>query len=822
MRSIILVVCALVLTAPALAETTRTFSFDFRTTNTSIRLERLPLETSPSFTLRRVYSDIYIGGFVIKLTEAPDDSGRVYLGHNPTGRIVWFPKANPVMDELVEFLNIADRIHFEGEMGLMDFEFDPNFAENGIFYVAYVSPESYFPGYARTSVVSRFRVDDNTTGPMVADPDSEEVVLRIPNPHWAHNVDDLMFGPNGLLYISVGDGGFNNSHNGQDFTNHLGTILRIDVSSTPVLPATYVVPLDNPFYRDDPTTPTSHGEVRDEPLAEIYAYGFRNPWRMTYDTVTSSLLVADVGEHRYEEINSVEPGGNYGWAMLEGTHCYPSGEVDCPTSGTIPPIHSYGREVGASVIGGHVYRGSRFPELYGKYIFADWVSQRLMALDWDTATTDTASSESVTTGGYTVSQIGALRDSITVFEVGSDQELILVGNSGIFYELAREEQRESDLPRKLSDYPELFEVASGRAGLTSGVIPYRPVSPLWSDHALKERYLILPDYDHAAAGQAQIDTLLSDNWRYPNGTIFVKNFLLPLDRRDLVDSARRIETRLMIRANNVWNGYSYRWDESESDATLLPAGRETRDFEIVDFDGEEQTYTWLYPSRSDCFRCHTAAANFVLGFHASQLDTEYQYDGTTGPINQLDALVCMDLLDRPDTLVYNKSMVDPMDESEPLHDRARAYLQSNCSSCHQPEGPAPTAMNFLHTARDILTIDEPVGRDDLGIEDALLIESGFPERSVLYRRLQTLEPEHRMPPLSSSVVDEAGSKLIRDWILSLRPQRKSRLATDYILGRESSADMLDLNMDDRVDVSDVTLGAREGAATLPVDDESAE
>lgn len=278
-------------------------------------------------------------------------------------------------------LDIRERVVGGGERGLLGVALHPEFAENGRIFVRYSSaPREETPdGYSHTFVLSEFEVNDDMTH---ADADTERTILEIPQPQSNHNAGDLAFGPDGYLYVPTGDGGgggdtgnghppdwydANEGGNGQDVTdNLLGSVLRIDVDDTEG-DDNYAVPDDNPL-------------VGSEGLDEHYAWGLRNPWRISFDE--GDLYVADVGQNRYEEINIVERGGNYGWNVREGAHCYNAS--DCPTSTPddvhggeplVDPILEYPHSgegiTGVSVIGGYVYRGSSVPELNGRYVFGD-------------------------------------------------------------------------------------------------------------------------------------------------------------------------------------------------------------------------------------------------------------------------------------------------------------------------------------------------------------------------------------------------------------------------------------------------------------------
>ncbi len=252
----------------------------------------------------------------------------------------------------------------ENEEGFLGMAFHPNFRENGELFVYYTTKDA-----PHTSVVSRFKAKG--TQPQTVDLASEEEILRIPQPYWNHNGGTIAFGPDGYLYIALGDGGSGGDphNNGQNLETWLGKILRIDVNQREAGKA-YAIPADNPFVKKAGARP------------EIYALGLRNVWRMAFDRATGVLWAADVGQNLWEEIDIIQKGGNYGWSVREGLH--PFGKNGNRSSqGMIDPIFEYNHDVGKSITGGSVYRGEKVPELQGKYLYADYVSGKLWALDYD-------------------------------------------------------------------------------------------------------------------------------------------------------------------------------------------------------------------------------------------------------------------------------------------------------------------------------------------------------------------------------------------------------------------------------------------------------
>ena len=305
---------------------------------------------------------------MVLLTYPDDDSGRLFVVLQP-GRIMVFEN-DPGVESAETFLDIRERVNDSGnEEGLLGLAFDPAFAENGHFYVNYTASGP------RRTVVSRFSA--SAGDPDRADPDSELVFLEVAQPYRNHNGGHVAFGPDGMLYVGLGDGGSGGDPrgNGQDTSTLLGSILRIDVSALDETGG-YAVPPDNPFAGGDRTA-----------RGEIWAYGLRNPWRFSFDRETGDLWAADVGQNQYEEVDIIRPGRNYGWNVMEGSHCYRRGS--CDMEGLELPVAEYGRDGGCSVTGGHVYRGRRLPTLYGAYLYADFCSGKIWALRHDgTAVTE--------------------------------------------------------------------------------------------------------------------------------------------------------------------------------------------------------------------------------------------------------------------------------------------------------------------------------------------------------------------------------------------------------------------------------------------------
>jgi quinoprotein glucose dehydrogenase len=289
---------------------------------------------------------------------------------------------DPGVDEPQVFLDIESRVVYvdrENEKGFLGMAFHPKYPENGEFFVYYTPTDMPKP---HTVVVSRFRVSKDD--PNKADPDSEERLLAVPHPFWNHKGGTIVFGPDGYLYIAIGDGGLRADPfgNGQNLKSHLAKILRIDVDHRDP-GKKYAVPKDNPFAGQP-----------ERALGEIWAYGLRNPWRIAFDRQTGTLWCGDVGQDLWEEIDLITPGGNYGWNLREGVHKFgDDGSEKRPD--LIEPIWDYHHDVGKSITGGHVYRGKKLPQLEGCYLYADYVSGKIWALKYDEATKQVVANYSI-------------------------------------------------------------------------------------------------------------------------------------------------------------------------------------------------------------------------------------------------------------------------------------------------------------------------------------------------------------------------------------------------------------------------------------------
>ena len=315
------------------------------------------LERAGAYTLSVAFPELTFTR-PVDLQHAGDGTGRLFVVEQ-AGRIRVIVPGPQVRDAPV-FLDLTDRVNSRGnEEGLLGLAFHPDYQDNGFFFVDYTASNP------RRTVVARFSVRQDD--PDRADAAHEKILLEVPQPYGNHNGGQIAFGPDGYLYVALGDGGSGGDPhgNGQNRKTLLGALLRIDVDTAGI---PYGIPADNPFVGNDQGW-----------REEIFAYGLRNPWRFSFDPETGRLWAGDVGQNRYEEVDLIEKGGNYGWNVLEGFHCYESGPA-CRREGMKEPVFEYGRRDGSSITGGYVYRGPTLPDLNGTYLFADYVSGRVWSL----------------------------------------------------------------------------------------------------------------------------------------------------------------------------------------------------------------------------------------------------------------------------------------------------------------------------------------------------------------------------------------------------------------------------------------------------------
>ncbi|MFO0636061.1 MAG: PQQ-dependent sugar dehydrogenase [Nannocystaceae bacterium] len=634
----------------------------------------------------------------VAIVQHPSDDERFYLVTKPGQILTWRGASPPTV-----VADLAPALFVAGEAGLLDLAFDPDFAENGAMYLSYNAPG----GTAMLSRVSRFRSDDDG---LTLRTDDELVVLEVDQPFTNHNGGDIGFGPDGMLYLGLGDGGSAGDPmaHAQDPDSLLGKILRVDVRAASVTQP-YAIPADNPF---------AAGGGR----PEIWALGFRNPWRWSFDVPTTTLWVGDVGQHRWEEVDRVERGGNYGWGLKEGSDCI--GADTCDDPALVDPIAQYRNTGVASVVGGAVLRGGTVPAFEGSYVFSDFYDGSIFRVRAGEG------------GGAEV--IGSTARGVAGWMLARDGTLLGANYFGGVVALVPGADADADADA----FPKLLSQTGcvdmdDPAQLPEGVEPYDVNVAFWSDGARKQRGVAVP-----AGARAHADADGAIEW--PPGTVLVKSFWQPAED----GSETLVETRLLARHGDAWVGYGYAWAPDGSDATLVPD-------EGVAPAGAQ----WQLPGLRGCRACHTDAAGGPLGTHLDQLARDDAGGGA-----QLMRLVDHGLLEPPPATT---PLADPQGDA-PLEQRARTYLSVNCSPCHREEGTGGRAALDLRLSQPLAQtgLCDPPRAGELDLDGALVITPGDPARSVLSQRLRATG-DARMPPLGSVRIDEQGAALVDAWIESL-------------------------------------------------------
>lgn len=646
------------------------------------------------------------------------------------------------------FLDVAGRTYSEGESGLLGLAFHPGYATNRYFYV-YYTPRVQGEVHDR---LSRFEADPENS--FRALPGSELVLFSQRDEASNHNAGDVHFGPEGYLYVSLGDeGGGNDSYNNsqridKDF---FSGILRIDVDKRPGSltpnphPANtrnYGIPPDNPFvgaetFNQRPVDPEAVH-------TEFWAVGLRNPWRFSFDPGTGLLYCGDVGQGAWEEIDIIRRGGNYGWAYREGRHRGPKGGL--ALGEFLDPIHEYGRDLGASITGGVVYRGNRYSGLYGAYVYGDYVSGRIWALRFD---------------GNSVTEVREIArvPQIAAYARDPHNGDILMADLGEYTikRLVRSEEFSGDpIPEYLSETGAFADLAAMQP--EPGILPYELNVPFWSDGAQKYRWFCLPRLDQ------YFDFAPRGNWALPEGAVWIKHFELELEA-GVPESARRIETRFLIRNPSGVYGFTYRWNEAQTDAQLVPEEGATETFSITTENGATRQQVWQYPSRNDCLTCHTRAAGWALGFHTAQLNRSVTHFGGE-PVNQLAALAGAGYFATPlEVPLQTLPALAPLDDAASSPEfRVRSWLDANCSQCHHPGGLSQGAFDarIEPPTAEAGLIDGPLNNPQ-GDDQNRVLRRGDTRHSMLLQRIATRGPG-QMPPIASNEIDVQAVNLIASWV----------------------------------------------------------
>ena len=642
----------------------------------------------------------------------------------------------------------------DAQTDIMAVTVHPKFAENGFLYASRVIIDPDTQG--RAIKLTRYHVPDQST--LAADPKATQVILE-----WqgdGHTGGCMRFGPDGFLYIGVGDGsGIADSLlSGQDITDLHGSILRIDVDNASG-DKTYSIPKDNPFVNTDGARP------------EIWAYGLRQPWRFSFDP-KGQLWCGEIGQDLWEMVHLIQKGGNYGWSVMEASHPFrperPKGAVKIS-----PPIIEHPHHDFRSITGGYFYGAKRLPELTGAYLYGDYDTGKLWTLRYD--------------NGKASDHRELFDSDIRMVDIGQDQrgEVLFVDMAGgQIHQLEKADPPDPNaakFPRKLSETGLFASTAENQPA--QGLIPYSVIAPLYSDGATKERFIALPgksqiEFDTVTYPQPAPGSL--PGWRFPDDTVLVKTFSLELEAGNPA-SRRKLETRILHHKQMAGNefeygaqvgrGYTYIWNDEQTDATLADGKGADRVFTIKDAKapGGKRELTWHFPSRAECTLCHTMAAKYVLGINTYQMNRDFDYGGhVANQIEELNRLgvFTKTVTKKPDQLPRN---VDYRDKAADVTARARSYMHANCSHCHRKWGGGNAEFQLLGNMdlHDTKTVNVKPSHGLFKLDDPRYIVPGTPERSMILHRMK-LTGLGRMPHIASKVVDEEAVELIETWIRGLK------------------------------------------------------
>ncbi len=676
------------------------------------------------------------------------------------------------------------------DSGLMNVVFHPGYVTNHFMYLCYtwVTPGTVV-GSPTTRpvemVVGKYhdRLSRFTLTNGISSLASELVLVDQTGDSVWHNGGGMFFHPtNGFLYYTDGD---DERQDKQVITNKLlAGVFRIDVDmrggsishAPPRQPtlgttANYYIPNDNPFV-GQPNV-----------LEEFFGVGLRSPHRMTIDPPTGRIYIGDVGDGAREEIDRVEPGErglNFQWNYVEGfLGTMPASYVGISK----PPILDYTHADGKAVIGGHVYRGSEFAaELGGRYIFGDNVSRTIWVMDESTTPATKLAIGTLPKGDGPNS--GSDYTGLSSFGLDANNEIYMCQMSSIggrLYKLARggTPVASRPLPLLLSQTGVFTNLAT--LAPAPGLLPYAVNSPLWSDGAVKSRWMAL-------ATNTFVTFATNGEWTFPNGTVFVKNFAHATNDTNPTQ-LKRLETRLLvIGTNGLVYGASYKWRPDNSDADLVFT-LTNENISITTATGT-RSQTWSYPGRQDCLTCHTIPSGGVLGVKTRQLNGDFNYPATGVTDNQLRTWNHLGLFSTPinEAAIINfTKLVSISDINATLTTRVRSYLDANCAHCHRPGGGVQANFDArFDTPLANQGIVSGAVQNSQGISNALVVAPADLSHSLLYLRDNNVGTPLQMPPLAKNVIDTNYITTLAAWINSLIPPTISLIEDVTIATNNSS------------------------------------
>jgi len=657
-----------------------------------------------------------------------------------------------------------------GEQGAMGLAPHPNYLEprgapgSGDLFVFYTSRVAG----KQSNRLSRFHV------PFDADPSPKpkgEVLIDQLDESGLHNGGGLRFGPDGFLYVGVGDEGppFDKSQNAQKIDEDLFSgILRIDVDRRggdtshppPRQPDTgstagYFIPNDNPFVG------------KPGALEEFYSIGLRNPFRIDFDTETGKLWLGDVGERAYDEINIASSGSNHQWSYREGESkirlARLRGNRPDPLLGIeAPPIHSIAHPSVMAIIGGTVYRGDRYPELRGRYIYGDNATGKIFALDFD--------GQRVVSDEILVRSHNYFQWGIVSIVPGPDGEIhvLSLGNDGdpsdgkVYRLRKREGTPTSPIPMKLSQ-TKLFRDVTQLVP-ASDVIPYEITAPSAKARGVEVlRWLQLPTDPDPKRSRVEFKT--QDRWLFPTGTVFANHFGVSLEDGEF----RKIETQILVR-DPFRFGYmlSYRWNEAGTDAVLVEESQSSH-LSVREPGGGTRELDWYFASGQECLTCHRDRFRVVLGMTTAQLNRTVQTpDGAQNQLALWNQRERFTQSPRPLNTEGLPRLVPIGDPDADVERRVASLFTANCAHCHLigRSEPGKFIVGPPRQPPSSLLLGQRTLRS-LGGETKRLIDPGHPEQSAIYIRASSEQPGVQMPPVAQYALAEDELALLASWIEEL-------------------------------------------------------
>ena len=702
-----------------------------------------------------------------RVYQIPGTSRILLLGKR--GRVWSF---EPGMDnELTLLMDISDRVMGSSDAGLLGVAFHPGFEDEEspghltiFFFYTFRLSQFVSPIHDR---LSRFQFSENL---MSIQKESEQVVISQYDRNEWHNGGAMFFDNEGFLYVALGDEGLANDafERSQKIDEDLFSgVIRIDIDQDPDrshpirrYPLDKFKPPDDlPSINTNYTIPNSNPWVNEEGdnLEEFFAIGLRSPHSIHYDPVTEQIFVADVGQSQREEITVITSGSNGQWSYREGEVEGPRQKPNTVIGIETPPIHTYGRNQGIAIIGGGVYRGSKFEELNGKYLFGDYGSSNIWSLNPMTAEVELISRHP--------------SSELVDFLFTEDGDIIILTLKGNFFQLKEVEQ--TDPPQLLSDIYAFTNLEF--LDVETGILPFDVNTPLWSDGAEKKRWVAIP------GNSIGISFRETGAFSYPPGTVFIKHFEMNQDD----DEPIRLETRfLVIDEKKKAYGLTYMWNDEGTEAFLIPEG-ETPEREIQYLSGDVlKSQTWTFPSRSQCINCHNRKAGFVLGARSSQLNRSFHYsNGASGQLEKWNELSFFDndiSSHLSEGLISNVSLDD---QEAGLELRFRSYIDANCSFCHHPEGVDGAFDARLSTSLEFQKIINQSTQSRNSDPNNRIVFPQAPEKSEIWLR-DNSTTDIRMPPIGKSINDDAYLELLIEWINSLENPPPGSIEEDICEGSD--------------------------------------